>query len=224
MDTHGHRNTLAAYAGLATLVIFLVSACEVHPRPVLNAATATAQSKATTSSPTPTATNTDAPPGRLYTPTPTVGRSTATRLPPTHTPLPTAAIKPTRTSASPITLAVQIATPPVSPTTTLTPTPGAIPWEEAIQHIGETTTVCGPVASAYYASSSRGKPTFLNIGKKHPDPERFTVVIWGRNRPKFSPSPEELYNRKTICVSGEITEYNGIAEIEVSEPGQIVVK
>ena len=125
---------------------------------------------------------------------------------------------------SPVTLTVRMATRLASPTMTLTATPNAVAWEEAIQHVGETTTVCGPVASAYYSSSSRGKPTFLNIGKKHPDPERFTVVIWGRNRSKFSPSPEELYNRKTICVSGEITEYNGVAEIEVSEPGQIVVK
>ena len=224
MDTHVHRNTLVAFPRLIVLIVFLVSACEVHPRPALNAATATAQSKATTTLSTPKATRRDAPAERLYTPTPAVVRSPVTRLPPPHTPSPTAFVKPTGTSASPITLAVPITTPLASPTMTLTATPNAVAWEEAIQHVGETTTVCGPVMSAYYSSSSRGKPTFLNIGKKHPDPERFTVVIWGRNRSKFSPSPEEMYNRKTICVSGEITEYNGVAEIEVSEPGQIVVK
>ena len=53
----------------------------------------------------------------------------------------------------------------------------AITWDEAKYHIGERTTVCGPVVNTKYASTSKGNPTFLNIGKPYPDPDRFTVVI-----------------------------------------------
>ena len=43
--------------------------------------------------------------------------------------------------------------------------PNAISALEASKHIGETATVCGTVASANYATRSRGKPTFLNLDK-----------------------------------------------------------
>ncbi len=96
-----------------------------------------------------------------------------------------------------------------------------IPWNEAIYHIGERATVYGPVVSTYYANTSRGKPTFLNIGKPYPDPDRFTVIIWGENRSNFPQAPEILYANKTIYVTGLIVEYKGIAEIEVISPSQI---
>jgi hypothetical protein len=34
---------------------------------------------------------------------------------------------------------------------------------EAKDHIGETRTVCGKVASTHFASKSKGEPTFLNL-------------------------------------------------------------
>ena len=99
--------------------------------------------------------------------------------------------------------------------------PGSISWSEAKYHIGERTTVCGPVVDATWASGSNGKPTFLNLGKPYPDPDRFTVVIWIQNRGNFPQAPEDYYLGKTICVTGLITEYSGIAEIEVQYPSEI---
>ncbi len=94
-----------------------------------------------------------------------------------------------------------------------------IPAAEAGQHIGEHATVCGVVASSRYLSSSRSKPTFLNLGKPYPN-EDFTVVIWPDDRPKFG-HPEETYLHKNICVSGEITSYKGKAQIIARNPSQI---
>lgn len=99
-----------------------------------------------------------------------------------------------------------------------------ISWEEAKWHIGERVTVCGPVVGTTYAFSSKGQPTFINIGRNYPDPNRFTVVIWGTNRHKFSPPPDIYYRGKTICVYGLITEYKGIAQIEATSPSQIKIK
>ena len=120
-------------------------------------------------------------------------------------------------------------TPSASPTPTLTPTPtlaspksqSAIPWDEAKNHIGERAIIYGAVVDAKWASGSKGQPTFLNIGKTYPDPNRFTVVIWIENRDKFSEAPEVYYSGKTIYVTGLITEYKGVVEIEVEDPSQI---
>ncbi len=106
-------------------------------------------------------------------------------------------------------------------TPTATPTLSGISWDEAKYHIGERTTICGPVVDTHYASTSSGQPTFLNLGKGYPDLDRFTVVIWGRNRYNFPLAPESYYYGKNICVTGLITEYQGAAQIEVSTPSQI---
>jgi len=92
---------------------------------------------------------------------------------------------------------------------------------EAKNHIGERTTVYGAVVDTHYASGSSGKPTFLNMCYSYPDPNRFTVVIWGENRGKFSQPPEDYYDGKTIYVSGLIVSYDGVPQIEVTSPDQI---
>ena len=92
---------------------------------------------------------------------------------------------------------------------------------EAINHVGERATVCGRVADAKYASSSRGRPTFLNLDKAYPN-QIFTVLIWGEDRDKFG-RPEEDYRDKNICVTGLITSYRGVAQIQATDPSQIKV-
>jgi DNA/RNA endonuclease YhcR with UshA esterase domain len=91
--------------------------------------------------------------------------------------------------------------------------------QEAKTHIGETATVCGTVASARYAATTKGQPTFLNLDKPYPN-QIFTIVIWGSNRQKFG-SPESTYNAKHICVTGEIKEYRGSPEMVADSPKQI---
>ena len=100
----------------------------------------------------------------------------------------------------------------------------AISWHEAKDHIGERTTVCGPVVDATWASGSNGKPTFLNLGKPYPDPDRFTVVIWIQYRSNFAQAPESYYLGKTICVTGLLVPYDDIAEIEVKYPSEIEIQ
>ena len=95
---------------------------------------------------------------------------------------------------------------------------------EAKNHIGERTTVYGTVVDTNYASGSSGKPTFLNMCYAYPNPNRFTVVIWGENRGNFSQPPEDYYDGKTIYVSGLIVSYQGVPEIEVTSPSQILEK
>ncbi len=112
-------------------------------------------------------------------------------------------------------------TPTITTTPEITSKPTGISWDEANYHIGDRTTVYGPVIGTYWASGSNGKPTFLNIGRDYPDSARFAVVIWIQNRANFPQTPESYYYGKNICVTGLITEYQGVAQIEVSTPSQI---
>lgn len=99
----------------------------------------------------------------------------------------------------------------------------AIGWSEASRHIGEESIVRGSVEGATFADYVNGSPTFLNIGADYPSQARFTALIWGGDRPKFGTPPETAYDGKEIAVTGTITSYEGIPEVEVSEPSQIEV-
>lgn len=94
-----------------------------------------------------------------------------------------------------------------------------IPAAQSAQHVGETVSVCGYVASTRYLSSSRSKPTFLNFDKPYPDQD-FTVVIWPEDRQKFG-DPETKYLHKGICVTGKITLYRGSPQIVAKTADQI---
>ena len=93
---------------------------------------------------------------------------------------------------------------------------------EAKNHIGETATVCGIVASTKYAASSRGQPTFINLDKSYPN-QIFTVLIWGSDRPKFGKT-EETYRGKSVCVTGKVKDFRGVVEIIAYEPDQINIQ
>ena len=115
--------------------------------------------------------------------------------------------------------------PDFSPTPSLEPTlTDRIEWTEAGQYAGEERQVCGPVAGTHFAEDSRGKPTFLNVGEDYPSPKRFVVLIWGDDRHNFPSAPEDYYEGKTICASGEIQEYEGVFEIEIRSPAQIEIQ
>src|SRR6516162_8213381 len=91
--------------------------------------------------------------------------------------------------------------------------------EDAKGHIGETATVCGVVASAEYEADEQKQPTLLDLGKPHPN-AIFTAVIYGENRQKFG-TPEISLRGKRICVTGQISEYQGKPEIVLTGPNQL---
>ncbi len=100
---------------------------------------------------------------------------------------------------------------------------GALPWQEAQQHVGETVTVCGPVAETEYANTSDGQPAFIDLGVAYPDERRVTLVIWGEDRNAFPEPPETMYAGTTICVTGEPYIYEGVCYIRVTSPSQVQI-
>ena len=89
---------------------------------------------------------------------------------------------------------------------------------QAHNHIGEDATVCGLVAGTKYAENVPGSPAFINLDMPYPR-QVFTILVWGESRGNFPSPPEATKGR--ICVSGTISDYNGVAQIIVTEPAQI---
>lgn len=87
-----------------------------------------------------------------------------------------------------------------------------IPASEAAKHIGEHETVCGAVASEHTATSSRGTPTFINLGQPYPR-QIFTVLVWGDDRANVG----DLPGSGQLCVTGTVREYRGVPEIELRD-------
>ena len=94
--------------------------------------------------------------------------------------------------------------------------------DAAGKYIGDVATVCGRVASTRYLADAAGSPTFLNLGKAHPDQD-VTIVIWGNDRRIFG-RPEDAFRDKAICVTGKIRPYRGDPQINVHDPTQIAVR
>ena len=70
----------------------------------------------------------------------------------------------------------------------------------------EEVTVCGTVVST--KKSSKGN-VFLNLDKSFPN-QVFTVSIFKDRLIHFSYAPEEFWSGKTVCVTGKITDFNGV--------------
>jgi hypothetical protein len=96
--------------------------------------------------------------------------------------------------------------------------------DDALQHLEETNTVCGAIASARFLEGAPGNPTYLNFDRPYPN-QSCAAVIAGAARPKFKVPPETAFMGKWVCVTGLITTNSrGKVEIAVSDPAQIVVQ
>ena len=73
--------------------------------------------------------------------------------------------------------------------------------------------MCGPFAGTGRSSDD----VFVNLGLTYPDPDRFTIVLWDVG------SVETPAIGRTVCASGRITTYQGVAQIELRSSGSLQV-
>lgn len=90
---------------------------------------------------------------------------------------------------------------------------GGIPWNEAVNFVGSTQRVCGPLRSQRPWEDS----VFFNIGLDYPDPGRFAIVLWGVG------GVETLEPGVTLCVEGLISSYEGVAQIELYDTAPVEI-
>jgi hypothetical protein len=94
---------------------------------------------------------------------------------------------------------------------------GSQSWWSVRAHLGEPVRVRARIASVVYARSSRGRPTFINLGRAYPSSKRVTLVIWGEDRSNFPRAPERMFRRgMAVCAQGVPSLYRGVPQIEVA--------
>lgn len=79
-------------------------------------------------------------------------------------------------------------------------------WEGAAFYVGTTQMICGPVAGV---SVTRGKDTFVNIGRDYPDPDRFTFVIFDQEASDYDRAKLD----GNVCATGLVKLYEGSAQM-----------
>jgi len=89
---------------------------------------------------------------------------------------------------------------------------GGLGWDVASDYVGTSQRVCGPLRSL--RNTEYG--AFLNLGVDYPSPERFTFVVWG-----FELEP--IQDGATVCASGSISLYDGVAQVELGSPEAIEI-
>jgi len=90
---------------------------------------------------------------------------------------------------------------------------------DASKHAGQTVTVEGVVSEVRHIAT--GREIFIALGGRYPETV-FRAAILGDDTARF-PHVDRLLGR-TVAVTGEISLYEGRAEILVHDPGQVDVK
>ncbi|CAM4245078.1 hypothetical protein [Flavobacterium terrigena] len=85
---------------------------------------------------------------------------------------------------------------------------------------GKTITICEKVTGVH---ETKGENVILNFGKAYPN-NAFSIIIFKRDREKFSYNPLEFLNEKTICITGTVIMYKGKPEIVIKYESEIVIK
>lgn len=90
---------------------------------------------------------------------------------------------------------------------------GGISWDEALSYAGTVQRVCGP----FVGDGNPEDDVFLNLGIDYPSVDRFQIIIWDVG--SIDPIPYGV----TLCTSGQITVYDGVAQIEIEDPGLVEI-
>ncbi|MBN2537261.1 thermonuclease family protein [candidate division WOR-3 bacterium] len=92
-----------------------------------------------------------------------------------------------------------------------------VSWDETDNYYGRLVRVVGTVVATYRSD----KVFIMNF---HQDYRRhFKAVVFSGDLPKFPPYPEDHYKRRVVRVTGLVKEYQGAAEMILTDPGQIEI-
>ncbi len=89
--------------------------------------------------------------------------------------------------------------------------------DDAKNHVGDSVKICTKIYGGKFVESN--SLTLLNAGGYYPNAP-LTIVITAAARNQFN-KPEEYYKGAEVCVTGNITMYNGKPQIEVTAKDQI---
>jgi hypothetical protein len=88
--------------------------------------------------------------------------------------------------------------------------------QAALNHMGETVTICGKIASANFAG---GQSMILAFDYPYPG-QPFSALILPADRAKFN-APEMTLLGKRMCISGTIQNASGRPQMILRDPKQL---
>lgn len=99
-----------------------------------------------------------------------------------------------------------------------------ISWQNAMDYVDQEVAVLGTVAEYSYLPKVNGAPTWLNLGAKYPEKNRFSLVIWGDYRSQFGAVLSRDLVSKQICAIGVVKLWKGIPQMEIKRPNDLILK
>ncbi|HLS16563.1 MAG TPA: hypothetical protein VK049_01860 [Paenalcaligenes sp.] len=99
----------------------------------------------------------------------------------------------------------------------------AIPWSEAKTKNNQRVTVEGVVAEYRYMPRIKGQPTWINLGAKYPDKNRFTLIIWGNKRDAFGSQLSAALTGQTVCATGTVKIREGVPQLVLYSPQNLLL-
>ncbi|MFP4642799.1 MAG: hypothetical protein ACLFM0_00435 [Spirochaetales bacterium] len=101
-------------------------------------------------------------------------------------------------------------------------------WERASELEDGVHAVHGKVREARYVTRIEGRPTFLSLGAEYPRTPRLEALIWYRDRGAFlelfPEGPEHSLEGESVCVAGTVKIHDGIPQIELENPSQLLIE
>ena len=95
-----------------------------------------------------------------------------------------------------------------------------IKLDDVKNHIGDSVKLIGKIYSGKYLESTKGTPTFLDVGGKYPN-EKLTLMILGDVRKQFKNAPETFFEGKDEWITGKVQLFKNKPEIIIYSPRQI---
>ena len=95
-------------------------------------------------------------------------------------------------------------------------------WSEAGHHAGRRVSFRGPITRVTHRSDINGTPTWVEMGEPFPSPNRVSLVIWGERRHVFGSLLSRDLRGREVCVTGSVKLRDGIANVELRSPEQLL--
>lgn len=94
---------------------------------------------------------------------------------------------------------------------------------EPYEYEGQNLMIEGPVAEISILNDSTGSPSFVDVGEAYPSTYRISVVVWEEHYDDVAEALNAVSIGDIIFVEGYIEMYDGVPQIEVTDPLQIQI-
>lgn len=97
-----------------------------------------------------------------------------------------------------------------------------ISLDQISENMGKKVKICDKIYGSY-TTKGEFPVILLNVGGDYPD-NPFTLVIYAKDRKKFSYDPTEFLVNKNFCTIGKLVEFKGKPQIVLNSEKDLVLE